>query len=956
MRYLLLLIVVGCLFGVLSPAAAQVVSLYDVIYRPKGERWMVVQEGSHRIIYPASRAPQAREMADVLRRTKSGTNSFLGVGRDFPLTAILTDQSDAGNGYVTPFPYKTEIEAATLRGRELSRRHHSWVEVVSTHELVHAAQAEFRVRWSFTGVVGRFAPDFARALGLFQPSGFVEGLAVYRESQVPAGAGRLNHPFFLMQARAGLADERWSLSQALEEPSFTRPFDRFYKGGALFAAFWMERYGQDAVHDALTWQQHLPFSGFGSNLRLTLDRSPSRVQQEFYAWFDMREDSIRQVIGALSPSRIRVGKKGQTHRRPFWLEDGRVLVYALGYDLPRGFQFVSEAGRLQRFSTNEVSQDAAYHLTADGGSILYSRLEEHPFSSRIKTSSAFRMNVRTGMEERIPGSDHTVQPAQLSDGRIVAIEVDGQYSRLVVLDGSGSRQSMSDGTNLDLVALAPRPGSDSLAVVAKVGQHQAVFMVDTSSSTWNLQPWIGFHDATIYDGAWSRSGRYFTFSSDRTGILNVYVLDAWTESIRQVTNSLYGAMEGHVDSSGQKLVYVDYRDQQFNLVERDLSGPDIAAVNRDDANATWNTSWSADLRHVASFPAVDSTFGAAKPYRAWQNLAPRMMYPTLYAQSGSEGPRDASLGVGVGLAMQGTDPLQRMAWYGEGIMQKNRLWGEFGVQSGRWPFTPGFSTERRPTLVDAVVRGESGVRQVIRDRISWSVTSVLPWTLEDNEVRSSIVLSSALSYRSERYLDDDLSVIQSRRSRMAFSPSVFVGHRLLRNPRDLWPSSGRSISWFADVELDRDVGERRKGSVTLANVYFPFLRRTNTSIRFDVGHLYQNLSGVFGLRYIKPIGYEDAPVGNASWIRTGIRVMQPVWFADRGWLTAPVYLRAFYVRAGLETIAEARDLANRFSSVSAGLGARIRLWHFFDLDLSWQAAYRMQSKDWDTVWTSLSEN
>lgn len=34
MRYLSLLLVAGCLLGISVPADAQVVSLYDVIYRP----------------------------------------------------------------------------------------------------------------------------------------------------------------------------------------------------------------------------------------------------------------------------------------------------------------------------------------------------------------------------------------------------------------------------------------------------------------------------------------------------------------------------------------------------------------------------------------------------------------------------------------------------------------------------------------------------------------------------------------------------------------------------------------------------------------------------------------------------------------------------------------------------------------------------------------------------------
>ncbi|MDA0379163.1 MAG: hypothetical protein O2899_06690, partial [Bacteroidetes bacterium] len=75
MRSFVLLAIAGWLLGLAAPAAAQVVSLYDVIYRPSGQQWLVVRDGSHRLIYPATRERQARETLDVLRRTKPGTNA-----------------------------------------------------------------------------------------------------------------------------------------------------------------------------------------------------------------------------------------------------------------------------------------------------------------------------------------------------------------------------------------------------------------------------------------------------------------------------------------------------------------------------------------------------------------------------------------------------------------------------------------------------------------------------------------------------------------------------------------------------------------------------------------------------------------------------------------------------------------------------------------------------------------
>lgn len=943
-------------FLVIPAVHAQVVSLYDVVYRPPGENWLFVKGGQFNIIYPDRHEQQAREMLDVLRSTKHETDSFLGVDRPYTLTAILSDQSDSGNGFVTPFPYKTEINAIALRGRALSRGHQSWNQVVTAHELVHAAQAEFRVPKSITGIAGRFSPDFARALGLFQPSGVVEGLAVYRESQIPEGAGRLNHPYFLMQARAGMMEGGgWSLAQALEEPDYTRPFDRFYQGGSLFVDFLMDTYGHDQIISSLRWQQHLPFSGYGSNLRLSLDQSPRRVEAAFHEWFAARESAQREAIGTLTSSTPLVKRRGQTHRRPFWLNQENVVTFALGYNLPRGFQRVGLDGTTKRISRNEITDDAVMYLAPGSDKLYYSRYTEHPHAPQARTSWSYRLDMMTGEEERLEGSGHTYNPVEFNGGRILALRSFGQFNRIVELTTGEQEVRLRENT-LEIVSLMPRPASDSLVVIAKAGTHQAAFLLDASSDDWSLSPWIGFEGSTVYDGSWSENGRYFAFTSDHTGILNVYVLDAWRESLVQATNALYGAMEGHVGPDGEALVYVEYGEEQFDLKMTTLGAPGVREVSRDVANGTWSTSWKQDQSDIRQLEELDEAFSGAKRYRAWQHLKPRMAYPTLYLDDERKREADARLGLGIGLAMQGTDPLQRFAWYTEGIVQKNRLWGEVGVQTGKYAFRPGVKVERRPTTVDAIVNGVDGVQRVIRDRISWSVSGTLPYTIEQNVHRTSLIPSLSLSYRSDRFMDDGLSILQERRGRLALQPSLFVGRRMLRNPRDIWPTSGQFVSVFTDLELTRDVGDKRRGSITSLNAYVPVLRVTNTSIRLDVGHLYQSNAGIFGLRYFKPTAWQDAPVRDDHYGRLGLRIRQPIAFPDDGWLTLPVFVRALYLKAGLESVIRLEDTNQRFTTASIGVGVKFRIFHFFDLDISWDAGYRLQTEEWDSVWTSISEN
>jgi len=933
-------------------ASGQIVALYNVVYRPPGVNYRVMTRGNHEVIYQEGARNQARETLKALIETMPASQLLLGTSSDFGLTVILNNYSDAGNGYLTPFPFKSEIETVALRGRGLSLRHESWTQLVTTHELVHAVQAEFTKSKSLVGAIRFFSPDFARAINLFIPPGFTEGLAVFRESQVPAGAGRLNHPFFLMQARAGMnAGKGWTLSQMLEQPSYTRPFDRFYKGGALFTQFFIQTYGKAGVARIFNWQQNLPILGFGASLRYATRESPGKVQQRFENWYELRETALEASIGDRSSSRLVVGRKGEISRKPQWISDSTWVVFSLGYNLSRGFRKVSTNGKKTSISRNEITDDAFFHLEQHRPSILYSRYDEHPYTRAVKTSHSYSLDISSGTEHRILGSDHTYNPVRLNGGAVVALQSVGQFNRIVEIGASTIRGEKLAYARSNFASLMPRPGSDSLAVIVNVEGHQAVFLIDSSTDDWKMNPWIGFPNSSIYDGSWSASGRYFSFTSDRTGILNVYVLDAHTEQISQVTNVLYTAMEGQVSPSGDQIVYIEYEDQRFDLKVAPFPGPFHVSINRDEANYTWTTDWeekinrSSDDSPVSQDVANQGLVGQDKTYHAWHRLSPRMIYPTAYLDKARDNELDARLGFGIGVALQGTDPLQRIAYHAEGVLQKNRIWGEVGIQTGLFAFRPGLKLERRPSTV---IDGNTGQR-FIRERTSLEASILLPFTIEQNVDRTSFISSIALSRRSERFLDDDLNVIRGTSSQLTLLPAFFFGRRVLRNPRDIIPSSGQTLSWFGDFELTNDLGDTRQGWVLLGNVYLPLLQCFNTGIRLNAGLLHQNNASIFGLDFFKPIGWSNSFLNDDTFLRYGLRVVQPVVYPDNGWVTIPAFLRAIYVFGIAEYLHRANDTPDNISSVGAGLGVKFRLFHHFDFDFSMTYAYRVDDKQWKFI-------
>ncbi len=942
------LLVLGAWIAV-NQAHAQVVSLYDVIYRPPGVEYRVLSDGQFNVIYQKGTRTQAEETLWMLRQTLQKTNDLLGSKASVRLSVVLNDFSDSGNGYVTPFPFKSEIESVALLGRGLSRRHPSWTQLVTTHELVHAAQAEFENKTSLVGLIGLFAPDFARAINMFVPPGISEGLAVYRESEVTEGAGRLNHPYFTMQARASIEAGNRSLAQLLETPSFTRPFDRFYKGGSFFVDFLVQTYGTSAVERIFSWQQNIPILGFGANLWYATGESPKMIGNRFSTWFSGREDSIRTSLGDITTHNRILGRKGLINRKPQWLTDSTLVVFSLAYNQERGFQKVDLAGKTTRLSQNEITDDAVFSLSSDTKEIYYSRYAQHPTSAITQTSMSYALNLESGQTAQVPGSVHSYNPVKLGSGKILALSSEGQYNHIVLLSGKGQGDTRVSFRHSQFMSMSPRPGSDSVAVILNVSGHQSVYLLDMAQESPELRPWIGFGESTIYDGLFSADGRYYSFTSDRSGLLNAYVLDTREQRIWQVTNALYGAMEPAVSPSGKRIAYVEYAAERFDLKVADFDRDQFTEVSRDVANYTWTTSWESSLNEREINFSEEIGDVVDTPYRAIGRMKPRMVYPTAYLDTPKDQSADARLGFGIGTALQGSDPLGKLTYHGEALLQKGRLWGEVGIRSGAFALRPDITFTKRPETINAIISqsdGSTRTQRVIRDRSSVETGILLPYTIEQNVSRTSVISSLRLSYRSDIFWDDDFESLQSRQNKLSLLPAVYFGYKVARNPRDLIPHSGYSVSWFGEFDLKNESRSKNRGWMMFGNAYLPWLKSINTGIRLNVGVLKQNSASIFGLDVFKPKGWESSFLNDDTFMRYGLNVVQPVAFVDNGTMIVPAFLRSVYMYGFAEHLHRASDFEDNVSSVGGGLGVRFRMFSYFDFDLKWGAAYRIGDKSW----------
>ena len=212
------------------------------------------------------------------------------------------------------------------------------------------------------------------------PQGISEGLAVYHESRYEQGVGRLNHSFFKMRFRAAMAsDKPWSMAQLVEAPSYTRPLDRFYLGGAHFVDYMAKRDSLAFFHRSASLNYRIPFLGYGIGLWYGARQWPAKVYRSFLSDVAEAEASLVNSLGSFSNHQVLFSEKGSLHRRPRWVNDNEIVVYAGGYGFRRGFYIYDvQSGKRRSLQTTSMTEDYVYSLSSDKQRLVYGRYTTDP--------------------------------------------------------------------------------------------------------------------------------------------------------------------------------------------------------------------------------------------------------------------------------------------------------------------------------------------------------------------------------------------------------------------------------------------------------------------------------------------------------------------------------------------------------------------------------------------------
>jgi Tol biopolymer transport system component len=659
-----------------APARAQLPP--DLDYR-------TVESAHFRVTF----APGLETLARRAVTAAEGAREFLARTVSVPpsgrIDIVLVDNVDFSNGYSTPFPSnRVVIYARPPAEDDALGFSPDWLDFVVSHELTHAFQFERagKVGRALRRLFGRVPLWYPLFPMLGTPEWSSEGLAVVVESGF-TGMGRARGSNHEMIVRTAVLEDGFDRMDRLNENSPIWPGDqRWYIYGSLFLRWLEERQGPDVFRRLLnnTAGSILPpFLFFDHIASHTFGMSWDDAFADWRADLDRRYRSLADSLSAAGlTSTERIVTQGRWAIHPRVSPDGTRLAWAAedGRDVTR--TRVLDLATLRVVAEHRRNGLGALSWTPEG-TLIVSQFEfAGPYT-------VLHDLYRVG-----PGGRRLTRRARLEDpdasrgaDRILAVEQRDGANRLVQVDaGTGVIRPLTDARPGTLWAL-PRWSPDGARIAVSRWSEGGDYDVVILDATGRIVSELMRDAAMDMMPAWSPDGRHVVFSSDRSGIPNLYAADLTDPArpvLRQVTNVLTGAQFPEISPDGRWIYFSAYHADGY-AIERIAFDP-----------ATWRA--PSPLRLDVALPAPEARARSAaggnaeaRPYSPWRSLLPTAWLP--YAIDLGRA------GTFAGVAVSGTDLVGRhavSAWAALDVHGSGR-WEGFG----RWTWAglgnPVFSIE-----------------------------------------------------------------------------------------------------------------------------------------------------------------------------------------------------------------------------------------------------------------------
>ncbi|NWF49515.1 MAG: biopolymer transporter Tol [Ignavibacteriaceae bacterium] len=492
---------------------------------------------------------------------------------------IIKDIDDYSNGATYFFDNKIEIWTSALdfdlRGT------HNWLRNVISHEFTHMVQIQTAMKSSrslpaaFLQVLNyedERRPDILYGFPNFiasyplatvnVPAWFAEGTAQYMRSEFDYDNWDSHRDMILRSYALDGKMLTWNEMGVFGKTSLGN--ESVYNSGFALTRFISQKYGEDKIREVTT--------SLGSFFNFTIDAAFNNVLGKsgieiYEEWKNFITDDYKKRTQHVLNNKVEgklIAEKGFGNFYPSFSKGGNKVYYisnkSSDYFSPSGIYELDINTKEEKLIVPGVRSTFSFIPGTD--KIIYSKItDDNP--NWYNVHDLYVYDVKEDEEFRLTKNLRANQPRVSNDGRqiVFLFQKDGTTNLGIVdIDGKNFRQ-LTFYTNGEQVYNPVFSNDDSYIYFdysyhhtrdiarVKVVSGSPEFVISTEKDERNP--------------AFDREGNLI-FSSDKTGIYNIYKLDFKTGIITQLTNVVGGAFMPSVDGS-ENLVYAGYTSTGYKI-------------------------------------------------------------------------------------------------------------------------------------------------------------------------------------------------------------------------------------------------------------------------------------------------------------------------------------------------------------------------------------------------------
>lgn len=508
---------------------------------PGALRWYSIDSPHYRIIYPEGLDSLARVYGSLLEtfRMPVSLSSGLVPGSAYRsrTPVVLHAYSTVSNGSVTWTPKRMQLYTTPQPYRPEAM---PWETSLAVHESRHLSQMQAgyrKVFRPFTWLLGEMVPG--AVAGVYPGLMFLEGDAVVAETALTA-AGRGRSAEFMNYYMSAFDEGDYRSFYRWQNGSWRHYSPNHYAAGYMAIA------GKRVFfNDPLFTQRY--FDKIAARpLRLNHFRREYKrgTGMGFNAVFDSVMVSFHNIWAQEALERMPFTEAQPLKDAPRWFEEyaGAVPVGDDLYVISSGLVRAAELKKISPDGTETVVRpfsSSTGRLSTGGGALWWSESIKDPRWSLDQSSRIRRMDLESGKISDLTKEGRYFNPVPSPDATSIAAvhyPVKGGTA-VVVLDAGSGEETARIAAPDSLAVYEVVWVGGSLAVSGISPRGSGLYIASESGFRTLLEPQpVSLHSLSEHDGR-------VIFTSDRTGVNEIYSIDTGGELLLQLTSTRYGSAD-----------------------------------------------------------------------------------------------------------------------------------------------------------------------------------------------------------------------------------------------------------------------------------------------------------------------------------------------------------------------------------------------------------------------------